>query len=575
MNKIAEVIAAVERHLGSIGVASKIIRFDALTKKQVDEDGVPLYAGKHPLAELPQDATKGDISVRLAYALAGELKCKPEDAAKAIADAVKKVPDCSDVRIERGHVNIFLAQHFLGDLIRHAAENGDYAKGESKKAKVNVEHTSANPTGPVHIAHGRQASVGDSICRIMKFAGYEVVREFYLNDSGGQVEKLGKSVYARLRQFESPAYPFPEDGYHGDYIKEIAETLKDVDWESEQVAIEGCARKALEVLRKQMFGDLKDFRVEFDKVVSQKELEESGRVEELVDRMKDSDITFEKDGGLYFRATEFGDGEDRILIKTNGEYTYRTTDFLYHVDKFERRHDFVLTLLGPDHHGHIITMTSFLKAMAQLTEWVPGDAPDRYKVVVIQHCRLLRGGEEVKMSKRAASYVTLRELMDEVGTDAARFFFVMRKAEQHLDFDLDVAKKQTMDNPVFYVQYAHARIKSIFAKANETGLMTELKDADFSKLHENDLGLARYLFRFCVTVQNSAREQDPSIMTVFLRDLAGYFQSYYEKGDKDKSLRVLCDDAATRNARLVLCNAIANVLKKGLELVGVSAPDHM
>jgi arginyl-tRNA synthetase len=443
-------------------------------------------------------------------------------------------------------------------------------------AKVLLEYVSANPTGPVTIAAARQASVGDSLARILKFTGHEVTREYYVNDTGGQIVNLGLSIRSRWSEIPGLKDPFPEQGYHGDYVKEIAQKIWDEGGKSpEKVTAEFCSRKGRDLLMDSIRADLKAFGVEFDVFTSQEALEKSGKAAAVVETLRSRGLVFEQDGAQWLRTTRFGDDKDRVLVKSGGDFTYRTPDLAYHKDKFDRGFDRLVDIMGPDHHQHAKELALGLQALGY-------DAPKRLKVLFIEHCRLMRAGEEVKMSKRLATYVTLRELIDEVGVDAARWFFTMRKAESHLDFDIETAKKRSLDNPVYYAQYAHARICSIYEKGVERGHLKPAEAAgvysgpgDAGRLGTPELDLLRRLERFPAAVEGAAADLDTTRVTSYLYDLSGAFQAYYDGGNRNPELRVIVDDAGLSRARLRLAGAVQRVLQTGFGLLGVSAPRRM
>jgi arginyl-tRNA synthetase len=536
--------------------------------KALKELGVEDPQSVQPLTEPPADLKFGDLTSSVALRLARPLKKPPRKIAEELA-----------ARLTRwklsiagaGFLNFDFGSGFAGEVIEQARGEGDRfgRSSDGRLQRVLVEHTSANPTGPLHIAHGRQAAVGDSLARILAFAGYEVGREFYVNDTGNQMENLGRSILARYLEtkgktleFEGKPYRFDgsvENAYRGDYIKELAARVQ------EPATVESCGRLGGEILLGEIHRDLEHFWVTFDRWSSQEELERSGAVQKLVDRLKSKGLAYEKDGALWLKSKDNGDTDDKVLVKKDGLFTYRTPDIAYHLDKFARGWERLIDLWGPDHHAHIQGMTIALKML--------GLPHDRFKVLIVQHCRLLKDGQEVKMGKRLASYVTLRELMDEVGVDATRWFFAMRKTDSPLDFDMTLAVKQSADNPVYYVQYAHARIASVLRKGGVEGPYAGPFEA--AALGPDEILLVRHVRALQRAVERAARDLDPSTICTYAHGLASEYQHYQTAGKKDLSKRILADDPALRRARLATVSAVKIALKNALRLVGVEAPERM
>ncbi len=534
----------------------------------------------------PAEPRHGDAVVSAPLRLAKQVGRKPREIAEELADALRKsgLPSLAKVEVAGpGFVNLHAApEAYHGECRRILREGHDYGRSDAGgRRRVLVEHCSANPTGPLHVAHGRQAAVGDSLANILDFAGFEVSREFYVNDTGNQIEMLGRSVLWRLSGDPEPPDP---NCYRGDYVAALAEELRAVGG---PVDLDRARRHGKERLLEGIRKDLETFRVRYDTWFSQEALERSGKVEELVNLYRDRGLVFEKDGALWLRTKDRGDADDKVLVKSDRTYAYRTPDLAYHRDKFARGFGILIDLWGPDHHAHIATMKAGLRALD--LDLAPPDragapgGPVAFEVLIVQHCRLLEGGKEVKMSKRAASYVTLRELMDEVGVDAARFFFVMRKTNSHMDFDLDVARKKSLENPVYYAQYAHARIASIWRKGIEEGKIApaDLKDGlwngefDPSRGGPDEIGILRAARQFRRRVELAARDLDPAVLADYLRELSGAYQRYYELGNRDPSRRVLADDEGVRRARLAASAAVQQVLRNGFRLLGLSAPEQM
>jgi arginyl-tRNA synthetase len=545
-----------------------------------------------PALEPPSDPRFGDAATSVPLRLARSLKRPPRELAEALAAELRRRGLPGLARVEAagaGFVNLAASAEFYhGELRRILEEGPRYGRSAlGGGRRVLVEHCSANPTGPLHIAHGRQAAVGDSLANILDFAGFRVTREFYVNDTGNQIEMLGRSLLWRLTDAPEPPDP---NCYRGDYVKALARELAA---QGGPVDLERAKRFGKDRLLEDIRRDLEAFRVRYDVWTSEEALHKSGKVEEVLNFFESWGLTYRKDGAVYLKTSEYGDTEDRPIVKTDGSYVYRLPDMAYHRDKFQRGFDILVDLWGPDHHAHIATMRAGLKMLnfnlvaPDQVRPSPSDTPETrpvaFEVLIVQHCRLLEGGREIKMSKRAASYVTLRELLDEVGVDAARFFFVMRKASSPLDFDLDVARRQSLDNPVYYAQYAHARIGSIYRKGIEEGKVdpADLRDGlwagrfDPARIGPDEIELLKTARAFRRRVELAARDLDPAVIADFLRELSGAFQRYYEYGNRDASRRVLHDDEEVRRARLAASAAVQQVLRNGFGLLGLSAPERM
>jgi arginyl-tRNA synthetase len=544
------------------------------------------------LLEPPADAKFGDATCNVALRLAKQLRKPPRAIADELAADLRKagLPHLAKVDVAgAGFVNLTAAPEFHQEEVRRILEEGaDYGRSKiGAGRRVLVEHCSANPTGPLHIAHGRQAAVGDSLANLLDFAGFKVAREFYINDTGNQIEMLGKSILWRMGADPNPP---DENAYRGEYIKEIADEIKA---QGRPFSIDEIKRFGKDRLLDEIKKDLETFRVRYDNWVSEESLHKSGKVDAVLNFFNSWGLTYPKDGATYLKTTDHGDVEDKPIVKADGSFVYRLPDMAYHKDKFDRGFEILIDLWGPDHHAHIGTMQAGMKALNY--NLVPIDQvragstlpPEQkavaFEVLIIQHCKLLQGGVEVKMSKRAASYVTLKELMEEVGVDATRFFFAMRKTNSHLDFDLDVAKKKSLENPVYYAQYAHARICSIYRKGIEEGKIApaELKDGrwsgtyDASKIGPDEMEIIKVARSFQRRIEIAARDLDPAAITDYLRDLSGAYQHYYEYGNRDVARRVIHEEEAVRRAKLAASAAVQQVLRNGFRLLGLSAPDQM
>ncbi|MBI4563699.1 MAG: arginine--tRNA ligase [Planctomycetes bacterium] len=572
-----------------------------------------------PLIEPPSDFRFGDLASGVAMRLARDLKKPPRKIAEELVAKLGDVPGASRIDVAgAGFINFIAGKAALASAVDAARREGpSYGRSDVRRGcRVLVEHTSANPTGPLHIAHGRQAAIGDSLARVLRHAGFTVGTEFYVNDTGRQIENLGKSIL--WRRYELQGTPFrreirgvDDEGrpaawlaaeingarfeieernlYRGDYIIELAKRVP------EPVTLGACGRFGRDVLLAEIRRDLEDFRVAFDRWSSQEALERGGAVADLVEKLKARGLTFEKDGAVWLLSRDYGDTDDKVLVKKDGQYTYRTPDIAYHCDKFGRGWDRLVDLWGPDHHAHVLGMRVALKMLGLLKEpdvmagkevsgtLVPSTPAENFQVLIVQHCRLLKDGQEVKMGKRLASYVTLRELMEEVGVDAARYFFVMRKTDSPLDFDMTLALRQEADNPVYYVQYAHARIASVLRKAVDKGLLrpSDFKEGVYAGPFEADaLGaeetlLIRHMSGLRRTVDRAAQALDPSLVCAYLYSLAAAYQFYQTAGKKDPSKRILVDDERVRRMRLASVSAVKAALKTAMGLIGVEAPERM
>jgi arginyl-tRNA synthetase len=534
-----------------------------------------LWDGAEPVVqfEAPRHAEFGDVATNVAFGLARVARKKPQDVASEIVaraledEAVRAT--VAEATPQAGFINLRLRpafwQRVVADVLRDGAA---YGKGAPTGERVSLEFGSANPTGPLVVVQGRTLSIGDTLARAMRHAGYDVFTEWIINDAGSQIEALGRSVYARYRQLFDPSYPFPEDGYPGDYLIPVAEKLRARDGERwlsvpEAGAIAEIARFARDEIVAEQQEVARRFRVEYDLWQSEKALHDAGAIEHGIQRLRDQGVLYEKDGATWLRTTDAGDDEDRVVIRSDGRPTYFANDIAYHYEKLQRA-DHVVDFLGPDHHGYIKRLDTLANAYGR---------PGAFEIILIQQITLKRGDEILSMSKRAGTLVTLQEVIDEVGVDAARFFFVMLSTDQPLTFDLELAKKQSNDNPVFYVQYGHARIASVLRKARESHadpLAAAERGAGLSALAERaELALARRLADFGPTVAGVARARAPHRLTKYARDVASDFHQFYD------ACRVLTDDPATTTARLGLCIATKTVLATTLALCGVTAPDSM
>ena len=541
--------------------------------------GTDVPAPRDVLVEPAKDKKNGDFATNLALTLAKPLGKPPRAVAEAIVAALPAGGIVSKVEIAGpGFINFFLAAGALQQIVVEILNAGD-AFGIDRsgaKGKAMVEFVSANPTGPLHVGHGRGAAVGDCMARVLAAAGWQVTKEFYYNDAGNQIANLGVSVQARAKGIKPGDAGWPEDGYRGDYIDDVAkaylagETVtaddRAVTAKADADDLDAIRDFAVAYLRREQDLDLRAFGVKFDVYYLESSLYADGKVDSTVAALQASGHTFEEGDALWLRTTAFGDDKDRVMRKREGGYTYFVPDVAYHVNKWQRGYVRVINEQGADHHGTIARVRAGLQA---LDIGIPKGYPE---YVLHQMVTVMRGGEEVKLSKRAGSYVTLRDLIDEAGRDATRYFLVARKSDSQLIFDIDLARAQTNDNPVYYIQYAHARVSAVFRQLAERGLRYDAAAglAALDRLTEADaVALVALLGRFAETVQSAAQNLEPHVVAQYLRDLAAAFHGYYH------AVPFLIDDEALRNARLALALATQQVLKNGLDLLGVSAPDRM
>jgi arginyl-tRNA synthetase len=522
--------------------------------------------------ELTKDAVHGDYATNAAMMLASRLKMNPRRIAEAL---IAELDDPGGVvaRTEiagPGFINFFIREGFWATLLEAVEREGagygrlDFGAGR----RVQVEFVSANPTGPLHIGHARGAVVGDAVAAVLAACGYAVEREYYINDAGNQMHNLGRSVLARCRELDGGDAPFPENGYQGEYIRELArevlarEGRRCLD-EAEGEAIPRLTDHAGGVILDGIKDDLKAFGIVFDRYFSERTLYENDGVAKLLAALEAQGFIYREDGTLWFRTTAFGDEKDRVVIRQYGAPTYFAADIAYHRNKFERGFDTVIDVWGADHHGYIPRMLAGVQAL--------GYPKEALQVILVQLVNLLRDGKPVAMSTRSGEFVTLRQVVDEVGRDAARYNFLMRRSDSHLDFDLEVAKRQSNDNPVYYVQYAHARICSILKTAAEKGVaVPAYGQAALERLTlPEEAALIKTLIRLPEVIEGAARNLEPHRLTFYLNGLAGLFHSYYNKN------KVVSEDGDLSGARLFLVRAVRTVLANVLGLLGVSAPERM
>ncbi len=529
--------------------------------------------------ERPRDPTHGELATNVAMTLAGRLRRPPRAIAEEIASRFE--PGTSGVeRVDvagPGFLNFHLATGAVTAVIaRIISEGARFGRVDSGKGEaVVVEFVSANPTGLLHLGHGRQAALGDAISALLEWSGWKVYREFYYNDAGRQIERLAESVYARYAQHSGRDHPIPEDGYHGDTVREIAVDFAEAEGDRwlDDPSGEGLARMqrfAVDRLRGEQDLDLSTFRVHFDRYYLESSLYEEGRVDSTIQALRETGLVYEKDGAVWLKTTNFGDQKDRVMVKSDGSPTYFLPDVAYHLTKWERGFHRAINVQGADHHGTVDRVRAGLQALG-----LPAGYPE---YVLHQMVTVEQGGQEVKFSKRAGDYTTLRDLMEEVGVDVTRYFFLMRKPEAHLVFDLDWAKDQSDKNPLYKAQYAHARMCSILRKAEDEGLALDPAEAELTRLSDPaERELTQELAEFPALIERAAEGRLPHLVCEYLERTAGAVNSWYHAGNPSRNpdLAVLHDDPELRRARLALTHAVRIVLENALTLLGLSAPERM
>ncbi|WP_409296132.1 arginine--tRNA ligase [Peribacillus sp. SCS-26] len=522
--------------------------------------------------EVPKEKAHGDYSTNMAMQLARVAKKAP----RMIAETIIEHFDASKANIDKielagpGFINFYMDNSYLTDIIPAVLEAGD-AYGESgfgQNQKVQVEFVSANPTGDLHLGHARGAAVGDSLCNILAMAGYDVSREYYINDAGNQINNLAKSVEARYFQALGQDFPMPEDAYHGEDIigigKKLAGEFGDryVHAGAEE-RFDFFRQYSLEIELNKLKKDLENFRVSFDVWYSETSLYHNSKIDEALQVLRDRGFIYEQDGAVWFRSTDLGDDKDRVLIKQDGSFTYLTPDLAYHRDKLERGFEKIINIWGADHHGYIPRMKAAIEAL--------GYDREQLEVEIIQLVHLFKNGEKMKMSKRTGKAVTMRDLMEEVGLDAVRYFFAMRSADTHMDFDLDLAVSESNENPVYYAQYAHARIASILRQGKEMNLDYAGGNLQYSHISsEKEYDLLKKVGDFPQVVADAAEKRIPHRITNYINELAAAFHSFY---NAEKVLDAEQEDKS--RARLALVRSVQITIKNALALIGVSAPEKM
>lgn len=583
-----------------------LVELIAAALAELKKDGVIIDDQVAIQIDRARDPSHGDYACNVAMMLAKQAKCKPRDLAEKLvvrlvdSDKVTKVDIAGP-----GFINFFISKDTqlatIKKILDSGAEFGQLSLGAGKR--VQVEFVSANPTGPLHVGHGRGAAYGACVANLLEKAGFKVDREYYVNDAGRQMDILAASVWLRYLELCGEAIPFPSNGYKGDYVFDIAATvhrenadamrhaadvvtqdlpldLQDDGSGDKEAHIDAIVAKMKQLLDETAYRkvfdaglhsivddikkDLVEFGVVYDDWFSEHSLMQDGSVDKAIERLDANNYLYEKDGALWFRTSDFGDEKDRVIVRENGQKTYFASDIAYHMNKLERGYERVIDVWGADHHGYVPRVKAALQAL--------GDDPSKLDVLLVQFAILYRGGEKIQMSTRSGEFVTLRELRHEVGNDAARFFYVMRKCEQHLDFDLDLAKSRSNENPVYYIQYAHARICSVMRQLQEKGLKYEPQTGlqNLALLvEEHEQALITRLSRFPELIEAAALNHEPHQLAYYLRDLANELHTYYN------AHQFLVDDVNCRNARLVLIQATKQVIVNGLNILGVSAPEMM
>lgn len=516
--------------------------------------------------ERPKQAQHGDFSCNIAMQFAKALKRNPREVAMDLIGDLPPSPYLEKADIAGpGFINFFLTANAKQQVVKTILHTGDsFGRQRADKAeKIVVEFVSANPTGPLHVGHGRQAALGDAISTLLQTRGHDVSREFYYNDAGNQIANLGISVQVRIRQQRGEKIELPEDGYRGDYIVEIAQRYVEQHTEDGQGEnLTAITAFAVQELRKEQDRDLQAFGVKFDTYFLESSLYTDGKVDQTVAALQAAGKTYDQDGALWLKTTDYSDDKDRVMRKSDGTYTYFVPDVAYHVTKWERGFRHAINVQGADHHSTVTRVRAGLQALGI---GIPLSYPD---YVLHQMVTVMRGKEEVKISKRAGSYVTVRDLIDEVGRDAVRYFFLMRKADSQLIFDIDLARSQSEDNPVYYVQYAHARICSVLGKwEGDVAALADVALAPLTSAYETDL--LQTLYGYPEVVADAAQERAPHLITYYLKDLAGKLHSYYN------AEQFLVEDEDLKRARLALIVATRQVIRNGLGLLGVTAPEKM
>ncbi|UOD34175.1 arginine--tRNA ligase [Deferribacteraceae bacterium V6Fe1] len=547
---------------------------ESIIRKKIDEvlkeivNDVAIIGDLSYEVDVPKDYKNGDFTTNVAMKLASLLKKPP----RQIAESIKgHLVDSIFEKVEvagPGFINFFVSKSYFHDfLISVLEDKGALTSDMGAGKKVQVEFVSANPTGPLHIGHGRGAAYGDSLARVFEACGFDVQREYYINDAGNQMNNLALSIYSRYLELHGVNDEFPKDGYKGEYIIDIAKDIKNEYQDSllkmpKEEAVNICFKIGVEEITNTIKKDLEDFGVTFDKWFSEKSLYLSGEVEKTLQELEERGETYEQDGALWFNSTKYGDDKDRVLRRSNGELTYFASDIAYHRNKIKRGFDNLINVWGADHHGYVKRLKSSISALGYNEEML--------EIKLVQMVSLIEGGEKISMSTRAGTFVELSWLTEKVGSDAARYFYIMRDINSQFEFDIDLAKSKTSDNPVYYIQYAHARVCSILRNAEEKNIRYEVGKFLNKLDSEQDIALIKKLYEFKSVLETACRTREPHRIPYYLQDLAALFHNYY------KNNQVLIeDDVETTSARVTLSLGVKEVIKFALSLIGVGAPDKM
>ena len=533
-----------------------------------------IHVGESPevVIEVPKREGQGDYATTLAMSLASSERRAPREIASIL---IRHLGDPNEMigQVEiagPGFINFTIKPEWwrdqLAEILKTDQAYGTGIMGQGQR--IQIEFVSANPTGPLHVGHGRWAAVGNAMAHLLRAVGYEVEAEFYINDAGRQVKLLGESVFSHYQQLFGNSIPIPEDGYRGSYVADLADQMKHrVGSQYANMPLESClsefSRFAVDEMLKEIRNDLDAFGIRFDTWFSEAALFERGDVVDVIESLKKGGYQYKRDGAVWFRSTAFSDDKDRVIQKKDGEYTYLASDIAYHRDKLSRGFDRIINIWGADHHGYVARMEAVVQAL--------GYSKEKLTIKIGQLVTLMRSGQPIAMSKRSGEYITVRDVINEVGKDAALFFFLMRRLDSPLEFDLELAKRQTNENPVFYVQYAHARLSSVLQQAEERGIKRrDVSKVDLNRLElPEELGVIRKLCQYPDLVQDAAMALEPHRVTFYLQDLAALLHNYYNHH------RFISDDQELTQARLVLVVAVRIVIRNALRLLGIAAPDKM
>jgi arginyl-tRNA synthetase len=530
----------------------------------------PKLSSQPIVIETPRDKKFGDLSTNIAMKISSQIKKNPIELAEYFKKKLEEVSLLKDFFekidvISPGFLNFYFSGKFLRENLKEIIKlKQNYGKNNiGNGKKILIEFVSANPTGPLSIAHGRQAVIGNALANILEFSNYKVDKEYYINDEGKQIELLGVSLKKRFLELKGEKVEFPSDGYKGEYLIELAKELisKNIDLNDNEFFKNYAVDNILNSIKRQ----LKDFGIEYNRWRSQKKLIGEGKIEEALERLKNKDFIYKKDNAMWFKSTQLGDDRDRVIKKQDGSYTYFASDIAYHLEKFQLGYDLLINIWGPDHHGYIPRVKAAVEAL--------GYNPQNLKILIVQLATIYKNGKPIVLSTREGKILTLKEVTKEVGKDATIYFLLMRKLDSHLDFDLDLAKKQSLENPVYYIQYAHARISSIINFAKENGY--NLDDLSYNNSildllkEDSEKHILRIFAQFPRIIKIASISLEPSILTTYLYEVASCFHSFYNKH------RVVTNDKNLSLARLILCLGVKEVLKKGLNLLDISAPEKM